>query len=81
MSRIDAPSNRVIVTVSSLSDGLATTLTSRYGTSAVAVEVDRDETRTQPVVGRWADNTPFYGGSRLSLGCTDASRGTADRRR
>jgi hypothetical protein len=72
MSRIDAPNNRVIVTVSSLSDELAGAIVARYGTSAVAVEVDQDEAKTQPVVGRWADNTPFYGGSRLSLGCTDA---------
>jgi hypothetical protein len=45
MSRIDAPNNRVIVTVSSLSDDLARTIVDRYGTSTVAVEVDQDETK------------------------------------
>ena len=72
MSRVDAPSNRVIVTVSSLSDALAGAIAARYGTATVAVEVDEAEAKAEPAIGRWADNSPFYGGSRLSLGCTDA---------
>lgn len=75
MTRIDPPNNRVIVTVDQLSDPLAAAVVQRYGTELVAVEVDVDETKPQPTVGRWADNPPFYGGSRINApagGCTDA---------
>lgn len=75
MTRIDAPNNRLIVTVDNLSDPLAAALVKKYGTDLVAVEVDVDETRPQPGVGRWADNSPFYGGSRINVPagqCTDA---------
>lgn len=70
----------MIVTVDKLSDPLAAAIVKRYGTELVAVEVDVDETKPQPIVGRWADNSPFYGGSRINVpegGARMPSLGTA----
>lgn len=74
MTRIDPRNNRVIMTVSTLSPTLAQTIAMIYGTDLVAVEIAQDDVAIQPAAGRWLDYSAggFYGGARLSLGCTDA---------
>jgi hypothetical protein len=74
MTRTDGPNDRVIATVDHLSDGLAAQLATTYGTDLVAVEVAPQAIPVEPANGRWNDTSVggFYGGARLSMGCTDA---------
>lgn len=58
----DELNNRVIVTVSALSDRLLAELAARFGTEAVAVRVDPEIAAVTPA-GRQDDNSPFYGGA------------------
>ena len=67
----DDEHNRIIITVSRLTDALANALVARYGTTAVAVEVADP---LKALAGsRQADTSPFWGGDKISTargGCT-----------
>lgn len=74
-SEIDPASDRVVLTVEHLSDGLAARLVAQYGASVIAVRVDPNRPELSAQVGRTADNSPFYGGAAINTpvgGCTDA---------
>jgi len=73
-SEVDRKNNRVILTVTRLSDALAAEIVHRYGRSDVAVRVDRDRPDSAPLT-RDADTSPFWGGARINVPgaqCTDA---------
>ena len=67
----DHKNNRVIITASELSQRLLRDLAGRYGTEAIAVQVDSDHRMVSPA-SRNADTSPFWGGAMISaaLGCT-----------
>lgn len=74
MTRVDVANNRVIVTVDQFTQDLAQEIVTTFGPDVVAVEVASDPVPVVPAAGRWNDTSTggFYGGARLSLGCTDA---------
>jgi hypothetical protein len=58
----DELNNRIIVTITSISDRLLEEIATRFGTDAVAVRVDPEVAAVTPT-GRQDDASPFYGGS------------------
>lgn len=68
----DHKDNRVIITVSQLSERLLKDLATRYGTEAIAVQVDPDH-RMASTASRLSDTSAFWGGARINVpigGCT-----------
>jgi len=64
MTAPDHESNRIVITVKEPSDRLFKELAGRYGTDAIAVQVDRDGPGGSPA-SRHADYSPFYGGATI----------------
>src|SRR5689334_17493481 len=57
----DPQHDRIIITVRSLDDSLLYALARRYGTEAIAVQVD--PLPMQPLLGRQRDGAPYLGGA------------------
>ena len=70
---VDAPNDRVIASMDRLTDAFAAELVDAFGTDVLAVEVREDDVHLKPA-SRQADYSSggFYGGAKLSSGCTDA---------
>jgi hypothetical protein len=62
----DHLNNRVIITVSRLSEDLLKELAARYGTEAIAVRIDPDNLMAGSA-SRQTDVSPFYGGARINI--------------
>ena len=68
----DHKSNRIVITMSAMSERLLKTLASRYGTEAIAVQIDPDH-RMASSGSRQTDSSPFWGGASINVpvgGCT-----------
>jgi Trypsin len=60
----DRASNRVLITVQRLSDGMLNALAARYGTTAIAIEYRPDRPRSAPA-SRTNNASPLYGGAEI----------------
>ena len=67
MTEPDELNNRIIVTLSEMSDSLMWTLSSRFGAESVAVRVDPAVAFMTTSSNRQSDNSPFYGGADIRL--------------
>lgn len=69
----DPARNRVVISLSRVSDTLLNSLATRYGTTAIAIRVEAPDDLALPG-GRDNDTSPFWGGAsiRSPLGCTTA---------